>query len=171
MAKYIKLNSAGDLAEEVPVNTSTGATDAGKIVELDASGKLSATMLPIGIGQDAISIVVGTSVVAGDFINVYDNTGTPNIRPADNTVPYTAHGFVLESVTANGSDTATVYFEGTNTGVSGLTPGVTYFLSSTGDVDTYAGVTKSTGDVAQKLGVAITSSSMSFEYTNPIILA
>jgi hypothetical protein len=171
MAKYIKLNSSGDLAEEIPVNTSTGAPDAGKIVELDASGRLSMTMLPAGLGQDAVAIVVGTSVVAGDFVNVYNNLGTPNIRPADNTVPYPAHGFVLESVTANGSDTATVYFEGTNTGVSGLTPGVTYFLSTTGDQDTYASITKATGDIAQKLGVAISSSSLSFEYTNPVTLA
>ncbi|MEO5344210.1 MAG: hypothetical protein H7842_12910, partial [Gammaproteobacteria bacterium SHHR-1] len=153
MAKYIALDANGNLTEQLPVTTSAGAADATKVVQLDASGKLDVTLLPTGIGQDSVSLRVGSNVSAGDFVNIYDNVGIAEIRPADNTVPYRAHGFVLETIVADGTATATVYFEGTNNGVVGLTPGETYFLSTNGDCDTYANVTKDTGDIAQKVGV------------------
>jgi len=170
MAKYIALDSGGNLSEVQPINTSAGAADAAKIVQLDASGKLSSTMLPTGIGTDSVDILVGSDVTAGDFVNIYNNLGVAEIRPADNTVPYRAHGFVLETVVADTSATATVYFEGTNTSQAGLSPGETYFLSSVGDCDTYANITKATGDIAQKVGVAISATAISFEFTNPVIL-
>jgi hypothetical protein len=139
------------------------------MVQLDASGRLDTSMMPTGIGADSVAVLVGTSVSAGDFVNLYDNTGA-EVRPADNTVPYPAVGFVKDSVTANASNTVNVYFEGINTNLTGLTPGATYFLSTTGDIDTYANITKASGDVVQKVGTALSATSLSFEYTNPVTL-
>ena len=58
-----------------PVNTSAGAGDAGKLPKLDAAGKLDITMMPVGVGSEALSVIVGASVTAGDFVHVYNDSG------------------------------------------------------------------------------------------------
>lgn len=143
--KFIK-NSSGNLAEEAALttsvgagdadkipalnangvldltitngkNTSAGAGDAGKLVALDASGKIDSTMMPVGIGADTSSIQASENLAAGDFVNIHNSSGA-RVRKADaSTAGKEAHGFVL-STTASGAQ-ATVYFEGTNTQVSG----------------------------------------------------
>lgn len=190
--KFIK-QSAGVLTEESALTTTAGAADANripalndngvldpsivnasvsasanKIAQLDGSGRLDASVMPVGFGADTGVILASENLAAGDLVNVWNNAGTANVRKADGSIAgREAHGFVLSATTA--STNATVYFEGTNTQVSGLTPGV-QFLSAT------AGLTTSTplsgaGQVSQVVGFAVSATEINFQSERPIILA
>jgi hypothetical protein len=165
--KYIK-NNAGALTEEASVQTSAGAVDAGKIAALDAAGRFDASMMPVGIGADTASVISSENLAAGDLVNIWDSAGTANARKADaTTAGKEAHGFVLSAVTSPAS--ATVYFEGTNTAVTGLTPG-NQFLATTAGLSTST-APSGAGNAAQRVGVATSATSLNFEAKPPIILA
>lgn len=152
-----------------PVNTSAGAGDAGKLPKLDAAGKLDNTMMPTGVGADSQSIVTSENLAAGDIVNVYNNGGTLTARKADATAAgKEANGFVISSSTSPTANT--VYFDGTISGMSGLTIGATYYLSTTaGAVVTTA--PSGSGNIVQEVGKALSASTMSFQQTKPVTLA
>jgi predicted small secreted protein len=158
--RFLKEN-AGVITEVVAVQVGGGAS-ADKIPSLDANGLLDASMMPVGIGADTASIVSSENIAAGDFVNIYDNGGTPTIRKAiaDGTGK-TADGFVLNGVTSPAA--GLVYFEGKNTAKSGLTIGAKYFLSSTvaGGVTTTA--PNGAGQEVQSIGKAISATSLTTE--------
>ena len=165
--KYIK-QSSGNLVEEAAIQTSAGAGDAGKIPALDAAGRLDNSMMPAGIGADTAAITASENLAAGDFVNIWNDGGTPKARKADaTTAGKEAHGFVLASASAAAS--ATVYFEGPNTGVTGQTAGPV-FLSTTAGVAT-ATAPSGTGNIVQRIGVATAATSINFEMGQPITLA
>lgn len=165
--KYVS-NNAGTLTEVEGLVTSAGAGDTGKIPALDAAGKLDNSLMPTGIGADTASIVSSESLAAGDLVNVWDDAGTPKVRKADATTSGKhAHGFVLAVVTAPAS--AVVYFEGSNTGVTGLTGG-DIFLSTTAGIGTST-APSGTGNVVQKVGVATAATNLNYEGAQPIVLA
>ena len=166
--KFLKLVN-GVPTETEAKTTSAGAADAGKIPALDSAGRLDDSMMPVGIGADVKEIVASENLSAGDFINVYDNTGTPTVRKADaSTTGKHAHGFVIEAVTSGNS--ATVYFENANTQVSGATAGDVY-LSDT----TPGGFTSTppagAGKIVQKLGVAVGATEINVEIGQHYVLA
>lgn len=166
--KYIK-NNAGQLQEVAALQASAGAGDAGKIPALDASGRIDNSMMPVGIGADTKDIVTSEALSAGDFVNIYDNAGTPTARKADASSPAKrAHGFVLAAVGSGAN--ATVYFEGQNTQVSGLTAGEVYLDdASPGDATDTAPSTA--GHIVQRLGVALDATTIDFDPGPPITLA
>ena len=165
--KYIK-NNAGTLTEEAAIQASAGAGDAGKIPALDAAGRIDNSMMPTGIGADTSSIVSSENLAAGNLVNIWNNTGTANVRKADATVAgKEAHGFVLAAVTSPAA--ATVYFEGSNTGVTGLTPGP-QFLATTAGLCT-ATAPSAAGNVVQRVGLATSATSINFEAGTPVVLA
>ena len=115
--KFIRL-VGGVLTEIFGVQTSAGAANAGDLVSLDDSGRIDGSMMPVGIGADTSNVVASEALAAGDFVNVWNDAGAFKVRKADaTTAGKEAHGFVLAAVASAG--TATVYFEGTNTQVSG----------------------------------------------------
>lgn len=165
--KYIK-QSGGQLIEEAAIQASAGAGDAGKVVALDAAGRLDNSMLPVGIGADTASIVSSESLAAGNYVNVWNDAGTAKVRKADATISgKEAHGFVLSAVTAPA--VATVYFEGTNTAVTGQTAGVVY-LSTTAGVAA-ATAPAGAGNVVQRIGFAVSATAVNFSSNQPIVLA
>ena len=165
--KFIR-NNAGTLTELAAIQTSAGAGDEGKIVALDAAGRLDASMMPVGIGADTASIVTSENLAAGDLVNIYDVTGTATARKADATTSgKEAHGFVLSAVTSPAA--ATVYFEGTNTAVTGLTPGGLFLSTTAGLAATTA--PSAAGNVVQHVGIATSATSMNFESSRPFVLA
>ncbi|MEG3639279.1 hypothetical protein [Magnetococcus sp. PR-3] len=171
VSKYLKIDTTdGKTKEALAVDSTTGVSDAGKVVALDTTGKLSLGMMPTGIGPDLKSITVGVDVAAGDFVNIYDDAGTLKVRPAQANANITqADGFVKEAATV-GNDVA-VYFEGVSDQLSGLTPGERMFLSA----DT-AGATTNTpptgsGHIVQYLGKAVSATELAFEATDGITLA
>jgi hypothetical protein len=164
--KYIS-NNAGTLTEVAANQTSAGAGDAGKIVALDATGKLDQTMMPVGIAADVAVITASEALSAGDFVNVWNSTGAKARKADASTSGKEAVGFVLSAV-SNGA-AATVYFEGTNTGVTGLTPGLN-FLSTTPGAAT-ATAPSTAGQVVQRIGYATAATALNFEPQEPIVLA
>jgi len=161
--KFLQLDLTTGKTKAVEATVvSTGATEAGDLVALDNTGKLDASVMPVGIGADTKAIIASEDLAAGDFVNIYDNAGTPNVRKADATTSgKEAVGFVLAAVTAG--NTATVYFEGTNNQVTGLTIGGRCYLSTTAggviqDVSAYTA-----GNVVQYLGVAVSATEIAFE--------
>jgi len=167
MAKYIT-NTNGTLTE-AETGLLGGATDANKIPNLDANGKLTEAMMPTGVGRDVNTIVTSESLSAGDFVNVWNDGGVTKVRKADCTganASKKAHGFVLAAF--NHPTTAEVYFEGTNTGVSGLTGG-DVFLAATAGQATNTVPTTSTYTV-QRIGVAVSATAINFEKGEAIVL-
>lgn len=164
------LNGSGVLDATI-VNsktTSAGAGDSGKLPALDGSGKLDTSFMPTGIAADTAAIATSESLAAGDLINVWNNTGTANVRKADATsVGKEAHGFVLAVFTH--PTTATVYFEGNNSAVAGLTPGKQY-LSTTAGLST-ATAPSGSGNVVQIIGTATSATNLNFQETQPVVLA
>src|SRR5258708_22967676 len=117
--KYL-YNNAGQTTEKAAIQTSAGAGDAGKIPAVDAAGRLDTSFMPVGIAADTQAITASEALAAGDLVNVWNSTGA-KVRKADATTSgKEAHGFVLAAVSS--SATATVYFEGTNTGCTRLNP-------------------------------------------------
>lgn len=163
------LNAAGVLDSTI-VNSKTssaGAGDAGKVVALDGAGKIDSSMMPVGVGADSTTMTASEAIAAGDFVNVWNSSGA-KIRKADATVAgKEAHGFVLSAI-GNGAS-GTVYFEGTNTGVTGQTPGPV-FLSTTAGVAASAAPSGS-GNVVQRIGFAISATAINFQSQVPVTLA
>lgn len=171
--KLLQIHPTLNVPYEVEATViSTGAGNAGDVVALDSGGKLDVSVLPTGIGPDVVVIEASENLGAGDFVNIYESAGTAYVRRADASAPNAgeiAHGFVLNNV--NSGDNATVYFEGNNDQLSGLTPGVTYALSATnpGGVVALSSATTTTGESLQILGVATSATSINVEIGKPII--
>lgn len=166
--KYIKQVS-GVLTEQEALVSSAGAGDSGKIPALDSTGRLSTSMMPVGVAADTASIVSSENLVAGDFVNIWNEAGTAKVRKADAaTAGKEAHGFVLAAVTSPAA--ATVYFEGQNTQVSGQTPGVVFLSATTPGVAT-ATAPSGSGNIIQTVGIATSATSINFELGTKVVLA
>lgn len=167
--KYIR-NNAGQLEEQAATVTSAGAGDAGKIVGLDATGRLDNTMMPVGIGADIKTVLASENLAAGDLVNLWTDSGAIKVRKADaSTSGKEAVGFVLAAVTSGNN--ATVYFDGTITGLTGLTPGTKYYLSAStpgGEVTT---APTTSGNVVQEVGYALSATELTFEPQSSVKLA
>lgn len=165
--KFLRLVN-GVLTEIFGVQTSAGAANAGDLVSLDDSGRIDGSMMPVGIGADTATIQASEALAAGDFVNIWNDAGSVRVRKADaTTAGKEAHGFVLAAVSSGNN--ATVYMEGTNTQVSGMTAG-NVFLQTTAGAG--GGTPPSgSGNVVQRLGVAVSATAVSFEPSQPITLA
>ena len=166
--KYIK-NNSGQLAEVEATVTSAGAGNAGDIVALDGSGKLDTTVLPTGIGATTKLAATTENLSAGDLVNLYNDSGTIKARKADASNGRRAIGFVLSSVTS--PNNATVYLDGTITGLTGLTPGAAYYLSGSSAGAATATAPSTSGYISQEIGIALSATEINFEEQQPITLA
>lgn len=157
----------GIFTEVFGVQTSAGAANAGDIVALDDTGRLDNSLMPVGIGADTKTINASEALAAGDWVNVWNSTGA-KVRKADaTTAGKEAHGFVLAAV-ANGAP-ALVYFEGTNTQVTGQTPGPVFLQTTAGTGG--ATIPSASGNVVQNLGVALSATEVNFERGTTVTLA
>lgn len=141
---------------------STGAPDSGKIPALDGSGKIDASMMPVGFTAIATAAIAGEDMSAGMFVNLYNVAGVLKCRKAsnlDNTKP--ADGFVTAGLTAG--DTATVYLPGNvNSMLSGLTPAAFYILGTNGGLVLASAEPVATGNIIQAVGKALSASALYF---------
>lgn len=172
MAKFLKIDAGGRVAEESGVTTSAGSGDVGKLPQLDAAGKLDASLMPAGIGIDTVAATASEALAAGDFVNLHDVGGVLNARKADASAANAgkaANGYVLAGV-ANAA-VATVYFEGRNSALTGLTVAAEYWLSGSvpGGVTTTPPTTA--GHLMQRLGRALSTSSVDVEIDQGVIRA
>jgi len=163
--KFLNLEN-GKKKLDSAIESSAGAADSGKIIKLDSSGKIDLTLLPNGIGEDAVEIVTFEDVSAGDFVNIFLDGGVAKVRKSDSSNLRDANGFVLDSVTAPAA--VKVFFEGTNSQLSGLTIGARYYLDETGNVtDTPK---TATGELHQYLGKAFSATELTTEKDDCIVI-
>lgn len=165
--KFLQLVS-GRITEVFATVVSAGAADDGKLIGLNAQGRLDNSVLPTGIGAETKNINATEALAAGDYVNIYDaGAGAFGVRKADATTAKPADGFVLAAV-ANAA-AATVYTEGINNAVTGQTPG-TVFLSTTAG---RGGSTIPTvaGQIVQDIGIALSATEVAFSRTSPIVRA
>ena len=165
--KFLRLVS-GVITEVFGVQSSAGAANAGDVPVLDDTGRIDNSMMPVGIGADTAVIAASESLAAGNWVNVWNDASTAKVRKADaTTAGKEVHGFVLSAVTSG--NPATVYFEGTNTQVSGQTPGPVYLQTTAGTGG--ATIPSASGNVVQQVGVALSATSVNFERGTPVVLA
>jgi len=151
---------------ENAIDSSGGSSDSGKIIKLDSNGKIDISLLPAGIGEDAIEIAAFEDVSAGDFVNIFDNGGSVAVRKADKSNGRDANGFVLESAVA--PVPVKVFFEGTNSQLSGLSIGERYYLDTAGAVTNVP--TTTTGELHQYLGKAFSATELTTEKDDCIVI-
>lgn len=167
--KFLTFDVTNGLTKFVDFLTqSSGATDANKPIQTDASGKIDATLMPTGVGADTASLPATEALSAGNYVNIYDVVGTKSVRKADASVTgKEANGFV-QAAAANGTS-AIVYFSGRNTSLTGLIANKRYFLSATtpGAVTDVPPTT--TGSIIQSLGVANDTTSLPTRISTPIV--
>lgn len=168
--KFLQVNTTtGNIEENISTQIG-GAGNEDSIPSLDAAGKLDATMMPTGIGADVNSVITKDALGAGDFVNIYfDATDVAvRCRKADGTtVGKEANGFVLSAFIID--STASVYSEGSNTSLTGLDDGNVHFLSTIAGQATST-VPTTSGNIVQRLGRAVSDTTLVFEPSAPIKL-
>lgn len=162
--KFLTKNS-GQTQLTTAISTSAGVGDASKIVATTTNGKIDPTLMPAGVGVSTFTVLASEALSAGDFVNIYNNAGTLNVRKADNSNSREANGFVLAAV--SNAANATVYLNGQNTSVSALTPGTVYYLGTAGAVTTTPPANTATGSIIQVLGKTLSATNLPFEYDEP----
>ena len=164
--KFLRL-VGGIITEVFGVQSSAGAGNAGDLVALDDTGRINNDMMPVGIGADTVSITASENLAAGNWVNVWNDASTAKVRKADaTTAGKEVHGFVLSAVTSG--NPATVYFEGTNTQVTGQTPGPFYLQTTAGAGGTT--IPSASGNVVQQIGVAVSATAVNFERNAAVVL-
>lgn len=165
MANKILRNNAGVIESIAVVVTSAGAADDGKAVGLSDEGKLDMSVMPDGVANDTVSLPASEALVAGDFVNIFDDAGTIKVRKATNTTATRkADGFVKDAVIADAN--AVVYLEGANDKLTGLTLGTKYFLGVNGAVTATAPTAENT--IIQPLGFVKGATKLRFEQNDYI---
>ena len=159
--QYLSLVGGAQVEVEAN-NTSAGAGDAGKIIALDAAGKIDPSMLPANVNEPFQILVAFIALSPGSMVNIRSDG---KVQLANATSSLTAVGFVLAASSVNSN--ATVFFEGLVTGLSGLTPGAKYYLDSTAGQITDVPVTAS-GRLHQVVGRAVSSTTLLFQPDEPI---
>ena len=166
-AKKLLRLIGGVITEVFGVQSSAGAANAGDLVALDDTGRLDNSMMPVGIGADTAVIASSEALAAGDWVNVWNSTGA-KVRKADaTTAGKEVHGFVLAAVSSGAN--ATVYFEGTNTQVTGQTPGPVFLQTTAGTGGST--IPSASGNVVQRIGVALSATEVNFEGGPAVTLA
>ena len=118
-------------------------------------------------GADTGTVTTSEALAAGDLVNIWNSSGAKARKADATTAGKEAHGFVLA---AFGSGVpAAVYFEGTNTAVTGLTPGPQFLNTTAGAASSTA--PSGSGNVVQRVGVAVSATAFNFQLNSPIVLA
>jgi hypothetical protein len=168
MAKYIA-NVSGRKTEVSGTAISAGVGNANEIVQLGSDGKLDISLMPTALVDETDILTAGENLVAGDFVYVNSADGKVYKADASNTARQ-ADGYVLANITANA--TGRVYYEGANTGLTGLTAGTRYYLSTTaGGVVTTPATYASGGRISQYIGKAVSATKLVFEAEDSVVLA
>jgi hypothetical protein len=161
--------SGTELVDSVEASIDITVIDSEPVVDVVTEGVI--VYSNSGGGKDASdSAVIRTSeaLAAGDLVNVWNDSGLFRVRKASAQAIYLeAHGYVL---TAYVTDTdATVYFDGINDQVSSLDPGSRFLSLTPGQTSNLP--PQGSGNLVQRVGFAVSATRLSFEYSQPILLA
>jgi hypothetical protein len=129
-----------------------------------------------GSGGDTSTVVAGSfiaseTISSGSLINLWNNSGTTNIRNADADSAKRADGFIKTSAIL--SDIIIVYSFGINPSLGGLSYPQDYYLGNNGSivlVPLNASDSANTGKIIQKIGKSINSTTIFATISEPIYL-
>lgn len=125
-----------------------------KVIDLNLGGSGS---------SDKKSIMAGETLVAGDFINIYDLAGSPRVRKARADMEgYSANGFIFADVNAGAM--VDVYFKGLNSVLTGLTPGLAYFIHASLPGGVSHTAPSVVGNVIQMVGTAVSATELAVKF-------
>ena len=158
---------AGRFHREQAITESAGAGDADKLIAANAAGEIDITFLPSGFGAETISVVASEALAEGDFVNLWNDSGTLKARKADNSNDRPARGAVAAAFSS--SATATVYVgQKLLSGYTGLTLGGECWLGTAGR----ATQTAPSGDgvLSQSVGFAASATAPLMQLQNEVIL-
>jgi hypothetical protein len=173
---YLSRDSVTQLIKEILATAaSSGAANANQIVALAASGYLDPSLFPAGYGEAQLALPTTEAIAAGAPMNLWGGSGgtTPSWRNA-NATDATKPAMAFSNAAVASGATATGYFAGNLiTGLSALTIGAQYFLSTTAGGVVLAAVAGAygTGALVQKIGMAVSTSSIIFDPSDGIIHA
>lgn len=158
---FLQTNATtGNVKEITPIYTSAGAGDGGKIVSTDSTGRLDISLMPVGVTQEVTTFVASEDIAAGKFVNFHNSSGLKG-RNADCSNGRRADAFVLSAV-SNGATGQAFRVSNKNTGLTGLTIGSDYFLSTAGGISTSVPAAGS-GVIIQRIGKAESATEILFE--------
>lgn len=160
--QFLTLENGKKVLKEAP-GVSTGATEGNKLVQTNAAGKIDASFLPTGVGDDTSTKNAGEDLSSGDYVWI-DAAG--EVFKADKTNGRDAIGFVLAAATTG--NPATIYHEGNNDSLSGLTIGSRYYLDTAGGVTLTP--TTTDGEVHQYIGKACATDTLVTEMADCILI-
>lgn len=168
--KIPNVNASGVLDPTVinAVQVSAGAGSAAKVAALDSSGRLDSSMMPVGVAADSRTLTTSEAIAAGAWVNIFNSSGS-KARNADASNGREAHGFTLLGAASGAS--CVVYFEGTNTAVSGKTPGARQFLSASTPGASTETAPSTAGQLVQQLGFATLATEVNAQVLQPVTLA
>ena len=160
---YLDIDSTTGLPKRNTAAAVGGSGHESQIPQLDASGRFDSTMMPVGVVPEVVIAVASENLAGGDQVNLWLSGGVLKARKADASAAGAgkkADGFVLAAVTSGAN--ASVYVQGMNTAVSGLTIGADYFL----DGATPGGITvtpvSTGGYLNQRVGKATSATNLVF---------
>ena len=171
MVDKILQRSAGVTSQYIPVTTSVGAGSSGKIPALGSDGKLDPSMYNPG-ADPTYQITAYEAIGAGKFYNMFVDSGVLKARLADNSNGRPAHGFVKASVAASGTGVG-FPLDVTNSSLTGLNVGTTYFLGTAGGVIAApldAADPAKVGFIDQKIGMALSATELATDDYDYVVL-
>lgn len=139
------------------------------LVKHYVDGALRPTTLPETIGahpglafSNGVPAIANAPMTQGALVNIFDVSGAPWVRLADQSSSLEAHGWIDFDVAMG--EVANVRLSGSvSENFGGLTTGATYYLAEDGGIDT------STGEdpISQVIGFAANSTTLVFMPMNP----
>jgi hypothetical protein len=163
--KMIELTSQGVIHKDfLPYRFITvGGTPghAGMSAILDGSGKWHMSLMPVGVGAEVVIGNASEALTAGNLCNIHAVSTALAIRRASASALATnANGFVLASF-ASGASSTMYGVSNEITGLSGLTIGSQYYLSTTAGAMATSAPTAD-NNIVQRIGRAHSVSAIIF---------
>lgn len=160
-----------NLVSGIPTQIAASETSAAEvIVATGAGGTIDTSFLPPGVGVEVITVTASEALSAGAFVNIFNNSGTPNVRNANATTNKEAHGYVISSFSSSAS--ATVYLTGRNAAALGggsFTAGDIYLATTSGQATQTP--PSSAGNIVQQIGFAYSTVAAQFNPGQVFLLA
>lgn len=161
---------SGRLKMIAGIIVSAGAGNSGDLAALDATGKLDASVMPLGVGVNTRSVVCSENLAAGDVVNFYNNSGTLNARKADATAEGKEVNAFVKAAFLSGATAVCYLPDNIITGLSGLTPGARQYLHTTAGTLTET-APSTAGNVVQMIGTALSATEVEFDPEEPVTVA
>ncbi len=160
--KPLQINpTTGRPRQVAAVESSAGAGDEGKIVALNASGKIDSTMMPADYDPEGLTqtMTASENIAAGDLVNIWDDAGTLKVRKADSaTATKEADGFCDSAITSGASGSVHLGSGQMTKTAHGIGLSLEVFLSVTGGIT----ATPPTSGILQHVGQVIDANTIKF---------